>query len=190
MRGIYLALTNGTIISGNFCSRNNIGIECNNTSARNSNFGNWIVKNVVGSISDNGTSNNIHDNIFITNPVAAFTASTFAIANTNTQFTDATTNCSLPLSYQWNFGDGAENSTLQNPTHQFSSTGTFTITLLVIDADNETSIYQINITVEPPFNPSSSNNPPNSLFWVIVIIAVLAISVLLIAMVWKLRRSV
>jgi gliding motility-associated-like protein len=35
------------------------------------------------------------------------------------------------LSYVWNFGDGLANSTLQNPTHQYTTAGSFNVTLTV-----------------------------------------------------------
>lgn len=39
-----------------------------------------------------------------------------------------------PLSYSWNFGGGATNSTLQNPRVRFNTNGTFTVRLTVRDA--------------------------------------------------------
>ncbi|MEX2682799.1 MAG: PKD domain-containing protein, partial [Candidatus Sigynarchaeota archaeon] len=41
----------------------------------------------------------------------------------------------VPVSYQWNFGDGKPNATEPHPYHQFTSNGTYTITLTVIDDD-------------------------------------------------------
>lgn len=46
-------------------------------------------------------------------------------------FTDLTSG--TPTEWLWNFGDGYF-STLQNPTHQFLTTGTYTITLTAFDA--------------------------------------------------------
>ena len=39
-----------------------------------------------------------------------------------------------PLSYSWNFGGGATNSTQQNPSVVFATVGTFTVSLTVTDA--------------------------------------------------------
>ncbi|MGB1317199.1 MAG: PKD domain-containing protein, partial [Flavobacteriales bacterium] len=44
-------------------------------------------------------------------------------------FTDQST---LPDTWLWNFGDG-NTSTLQNPVHNYTTTGTFTVTLTVVD---------------------------------------------------------
>ncbi|MFX0098492.1 MAG: PKD domain-containing protein [Candidatus Hodarchaeota archaeon] len=44
-----------------------------------------------------------------------------------------------PASFQWNFGDGTQNSTEENATHQYLSPSTFTVTLTVIDADGDPS---------------------------------------------------
>ncbi len=45
-----------------------------------------------------------------------------------------------PFSYVWNFGDGSALSYLQNPTHQYSSAGTYTITLQITDGSD--AIYK------------------------------------------------
>lgn len=44
------------------------------------------------------------------------------------------------LTYEWDFGDGF-NSTEASPTHQYLLVGNYTVTLKVIDADNDTDIY-------------------------------------------------
>ena len=44
-------------------------------------------------------------------------------------FTDRSTGS--PTSWQWNFGDGSSNSTLQHPNHVFTNTGIFNVTLKV-----------------------------------------------------------
>lgn len=58
-----------------------------------------------------------------------------------------------PMSWAWNFGDldsGAQNlSTLQNPSHNFTAFGTFTVTLTATNAEGEDSISQFVVTVNP-----------------------------------------
>lgn len=62
--------------------------------------------------------------------VADFVAQVIADCDS---FVVAFTNTSLDAgSYLWDFGDG-DSSTLQNPIHRFNSTGTFTVTLWVMD---------------------------------------------------------
>ncbi|MFN4079853.1 MAG: T9SS type A sorting domain-containing protein [Saprospiraceae bacterium] len=60
-------------------------------------------------------------------------------------------NGTSPFIFNWNFGDpnsGANNtSTLQNPMHQFSGPGTYTVTLVVIDAAGCMATYSTTITV-------------------------------------------
>jgi PKD repeat protein len=97
-------------------------------------------------------------------------------------FTDSSTN--VPTSWAWNFGDpgsGPNNvSTLQNPSHTYSTVGTFTVSLTSTNAggsDNETKTNYIVATPPPPvanfsgvptsgvlplvvnFTDSSSNTP-------------------------------
>jgi Flp pilus assembly protein TadG len=64
----------------------------------------------------------------------SFTPANGKKKKTDFQFTDLSTTTPLcPLTWSWNFGDGAgdSTSTLQNPTHQYQTQGVFTITLVV-----------------------------------------------------------
>ena len=45
-----------------------------------------------------------------------------------------------PLEYQWNFGDGSVNSTERNPYHAFSSFGSYSITLTVVDINGDSDV--------------------------------------------------
>jgi PKD repeat protein len=66
-------------------------------------------------------------------PVAAFTSNYVAGACINpVQFTDASTNA--PNSWAWDFGDG-QTSTLQNPSHQYAASGTYTVSLTATSAN-------------------------------------------------------
>lgn len=66
------------------------------------------------------------------------------IGNKQFRFTDQSTNC--PSSWRWNFGDGGT-STTQNPTHTFSGSGPFTVTLVSRNgcALNDTVSLQVSI---------------------------------------------
>ncbi|HLP52435.1 MAG TPA: PKD domain-containing protein [Chitinophagales bacterium] len=58
-------------------------------------------------------------------PTVCFTAPDSVQVNTNAAFT----NCSQQATtYSWNFGDG-QTSTLSAPTHSYSATGTYTVSL-------------------------------------------------------------
>lgn len=56
--------------------------------------------------------------------------------------------CIAPPSFEWEFGDG-DTSDLQNPSHVYSSVGTFTWTLTV-EADGLTCSKTGSVTVQPP----------------------------------------
>ncbi len=51
-----------------------------------------------------------------------------------------------PLSYQWTFEDGAT-STLENPEHVFSKAGTFPVTLVVTDSQDQTDAYTTEVVI-------------------------------------------
>ena len=75
----------------------------------------------------------------------------------NVYFTDVSTG---PVtSWQWNFGDGAT-STARNPTHTYTSAGTFTITLTVTDNANDMATDMATVTVNP--TPTPASNPLSS----------------------------
>jgi PKD repeat protein len=83
----------------------------------------------------------------------------------NADFTGAPTSGSAPLTvrladtssgsptiWAWDFGDGGT-STAQNPTHTFSSPGTYTVSLAVTNAtasDTETKVGYITVAPSPP----------------------------------------
>jgi PKD repeat protein len=54
-------------------------------------------------------------------------------------FTGAATNGTPPYRFSWTFGDGSGNPFQQNPSHTYSSPGSFPVTLTVSDAANATS---------------------------------------------------
>jgi PKD repeat protein len=66
------------------------------------------------------------------------------------QFTDTSGN--TPTSWQWNFGDGTSNATTQNPSHQYTGTGTYTVILTATNAygSNTRSVVDYIVTTETP----------------------------------------
>lgn len=66
---------------------------------------------------------------------------------TDTTFSFSDTSTGLPRSWLWNFGDGTT-STEQNPTHRYTSPGTYTVTLTATNAvstDTETKTAYITV---------------------------------------------
>jgi PKD repeat protein len=64
------------------------------------------------------------------------------------RFTDTSTGG--PTEYTWNFGDGSVNSTEQNPSHVYLTSGTFTVTLTVKRGAVTSSSASHSITVDTP----------------------------------------
>ncbi len=71
-----------------------------------------------------------------------------------------------PLTYAWNFGGGATNSTVQSPTVVFATAGTFTVSLTVTDAKGlaDATPATRTVTVLAPNNqpPTASITAPAS----------------------------
>lgn len=83
----------------------------------------------------------------------------------------------LPFSsWLWDFGDGYT-SDLQNPTHKFSSEGSYDVTLTVSDDENATSIFSMTISVTEP-SPTEAAIPIPLWMIVLIIAIVLAVSII------------
>lgn len=64
-----------------------------------------------------------------------------------------------PYSYAWSFGDGGT-STNENPTHTYTLSGVYTVTLLVTDAEGNSSMNSTTATISsPPYTPQISGPP-------------------------------
>lgn len=115
-------------------------------------------------------------------PTAAFSGTPLSgPAPLTVDFTDASTG--TPTSWAWNFGD-TETSTDQNPTHEYTDPGTYTVALTVTNddgSDTETKTDYITVLGPPVANFSgtplsgtvplsvdftdSSTNSPDTWFW-------------------------
>ena len=96
-------------------------------------------------------------------PVANFVGSpTSGTVPLTVVFTDQSTNS--PTAWSWTFGDGGT-STAQNPSHQYTTGGNFTVSLTVSNAggsDNETKTNYITVTSPvpvPDFTASPTSGP-------------------------------
>jgi len=92
-------------------------------------------------------------------PIADFSAdNTTIIIDETVQFTDESTN--NPEGWSWDFGDGSPASTDQNPSHVYSSIGTFTVILTASNEygdDNEEKADFITVNPPPPVAAFSSD---------------------------------
>jgi PKD repeat protein len=90
-------------------------------------------------------------------PVANFTSDrTSGTVPFAVQFTDTSTGS--PTSWAWTFGDGAT-STAQNPSHTYTSAGTYTVALTATNAggsDTKTATNYITAAAPPDFSVSAS----------------------------------
>jgi PKD repeat protein len=87
-------------------------------------------------------------------PVAAFTADITSTCNDTINFTDLSGGVN---SWLWDFGDGST-STLQNPSHYYSSAGTYTVSLTVNNCAGSDGLVQTAyITVTKPDDPIVTN---------------------------------
>src|SRR5713226_6285685 len=75
------------------------------------------------------------------------------------QFTDQSTG--NPTAWDWNFGDGSADSSVQNPSHTYSSAADFTVTLTVTGSGGATSSKSAIIHVTAPPPPPSANFTAN-----------------------------
>ncbi|MCX6292204.1 MAG: PKD domain-containing protein [Bacteroidetes bacterium] len=111
----------------------------------------------LDAISPGCTNSKIRNNyIVIQNTVANFTGDTAICAGGTAHFTDA----SLPLSTirNWNFGDG-QTSGVQNPSHIYSTPGTYNVTLIAT-ANNctDTIVKTIHVRQNPSVSFTASDS--------------------------------
>jgi PKD repeat protein/C1A family cysteine protease len=67
-------------------------------------------------------------------PAAAFTANRIT-GKTKLTVTFTDTSSGTPASWNWNFGDGTQNSPTRNPVHTYSKAGKYTVSLTVTNAN-------------------------------------------------------
>ena len=114
-----------------------------------------IVTDFVGSV----TSSNATLTVIPTAPVANFTASpTNGVTPLNVAFTDTSTGS--PTNWAWNFGD-AGTSTLQNPSHNYTTAGVYTVRLIASSTGGATTNTKVNLitALTPPPVASFTTGP-------------------------------
>lgn len=98
-------------------------------------------------------------------PITNFNASATSTCSGIVSFTDAST--FSPTSWLWDFGDGNQ-STAQNPTHTYTTSGTYTVTLTTTnafgsDVEVKTNYITVNLTGGFPISACIPNTQNGSL---------------------------
>ncbi|MFD2785212.1 GEVED domain-containing protein [Hymenobacter rubripertinctus] len=98
-------------------------------------------------------------------PTPEFTSDYVAgSCQTGIRFTDLSQNG--PTSWRWDFGDGTT-STLQNPTHTYATTGTYTVALAATNAYGTATSTRANyVVVTVPCLQYCAASGLNSAFWI------------------------
>ncbi|MDO8998597.1 MAG: PKD domain-containing protein [Bacteroidota bacterium] len=90
-------------------------------------------------------------------PVANFTAPA-TCQNANVNFTNSSTIATGNISsYTWNFGNG-NNSNLTNPSYNYTTSGTFPVTLTAVSNQNCSSTFASNVVIHPVPVVTFTNN--------------------------------
>ncbi|UOQ75047.1 GEVED domain-containing protein [Hymenobacter cellulosilyticus] len=97
-------------------------------------------------------------------PVASFTSSYVPTSCVNpVQFTDQSQNA--PTAWLWNFGDNTT-STDQNPSHRYTTSGNYTVTLTATNAFGQNTVTRTNyLTVSVPCVTYCASTGQNNNVW-------------------------
>jgi hypothetical protein len=97
-----------------------------------------------------------------TKPTASFTFDTDLLDATFTSTSSDDESSAAQLHYNWDFGDG-DTSTLQNPTHTYGSSGTYVVTLEVVDPGSGASETMESVVVtSAPLPPDARPGDPDA----------------------------
>lgn len=100
--------------------------------------------------SDKGCDKTITRNVVIDpKPIANFTNDSTCINSAVAFRSTSTISRGTIRQYTWNFGDGSPTSSLSNPTHIYTSTGTYSVTLSILSDSGCSSTITKNITIFP-----------------------------------------
>jgi PKD repeat protein len=109
-------------------------------------------QNTVASSTTQVTVNNVAPKVSIGGPYSGVTGATINFTGSGSVPDTADT-----LSYSWKFGDGST-STQQNPSHTYTTGGTFTVTLTITDSENASTSATTTATISSvPVGSFSSN---------------------------------
>ncbi len=96
-------------------------------------------------------------------PIALISANeTDIIEGNDVKFSFTGSSGNIDTRFQWDFGDGSDNVTDENPIHQFTKAGTYTITLTITDLNGDTDNISMIITVQED-DVKNPRDPPKNL---------------------------
>lgn len=90
-------------------------------------------------------------------PTPSFTASsTTGLVPFTVQFTNTTTGTNVSVSYEWDFnGDGTVDSTDVNPSYTYANTGTYSVSLTVVNTGGRITTTATNYIIAYSIPPTS-----------------------------------
>jgi len=155
----------GNVVSWSWDFGDGITSTDQNPTHQYSSNGQYTVSLTVTDIHNNHSTKIKNNYIVVADkPTANFVVSTTAEhVNTDIQFTDTSTSHGTITSWQWDFGDG-NTSTAQNPTHQYTSSGIYSISLIVTDEFDSDIIIKNNyiaIDIPPTANFAADKTTAN-----------------------------
>lgn len=139
----------------------------NNSAVANPNHiyttnGSFNVSLTVTNASSCTASESFNSLINITPPVANFSVdSTFGCVPKTINITDLSTSANIITSWEWDFDDGTSQIGPNNPTHVYTDTGTYNISLIVTDSLGCTDTLDpgVDVILGESFNVSFSATP-------------------------------
>lgn len=99
---------------------------------------------------------------FLTVPeplVVSFTSNSPVVLGHSSVFTNTTTG-EAPISYEWDFGDGSEVSTVANPEHTYAEAGSYQVTLTATSGIETSMFSDTHVVLDPAALTMTKNVNP------------------------------
>lgn len=94
-------------------------------------------------------------------PSVSFTSS---VSNLTVNFTDTSTDSDGTIElWDWDFGDSSNNSSVENPTHTYSTSGSYTVSLTVTDDKGATNTTTSLVSVSEPDTQAPTITAPSDI---------------------------